>query len=381
MIPDYLSKEIKKLIKDVICCRAGEILEAEGITAGQPAGRYKLGVIPSSGEVYTVDSDGNWVLFTGGGGGGGSQNLQQVTDLGSTTTNPIIIRDDQNQTYITYDNKKIRLDDGDSGTILEFIGTTGQFNFLHTPKYNFSQNPNGDPRVLVQTVNNIEADAFGNVNISGGGGAYIPLAGTDSGSPVTGDIELYVPDDEHSRSIYWISDTNIGTQQFTSLSWSVILSDIASGLQTSLGVDSNQAFITSSDPTCQGIQGNSDFSPNYDDLSYVQKGYVDTQIGTTKFGVGDNNSAEDRDFDLHGNVFNIHGTKANFLLGDSSNNLASRSADGLTTNDLIQTPTLTTSNKDIEITDLTQGIILKSPNGTRFRIQVSNSGALTTTSL
>ena len=38
-----------------------------------------------------------------------------------------------------------------------------------------------------------------------------------------------------------------------------------------------------------------------------------------------------------------------------------------------------TNNNDIEITSLVAGLILKSPNGTRFRVTVDNSGALTTT--
>jgi hypothetical protein len=40
-----------------------------------------------------------------------------------------------------------------------------------------------------------------------------------------------------------------------------------------------------------------------------------------------------------------------------------------------------TASGDIEITDPTRGIILRSPNGTRWRIQVTNAGTLTTTSL
>jgi len=36
---------------------------------------------------------------------------------------------------------------------------------------------------------------------------------------------------------------------------------------------------------------------------------------------------------------------------------------------------------DVEITNNIKGIILKSPNGTRFRITVNNDGSLTTTSL
>lgn len=36
---------------------------------------------------------------------------------------------------------------------------------------------------------------------------------------------------------------------------------------------------------------------------------------------------------------------------------------------------------DVEVTDATKGIILKSPNGTRWRVTVGNDGALSTTSL
>ncbi|GAA4198703.1 hypothetical protein GCM10022289_07860 [Pedobacter jeongneungensis] len=41
----------------------------------------------------------------------------------------------------------------------------------------------------------------------------------------------------------------------------------------------------------------------------------------------------------------------------------------------------TTIGNDIEVTDLTKGVILKSPNGSRFRITVSDTGTLTTTAL
>jgi hypothetical protein len=37
------------------------------------------------------------------------------------------------------------------------------------------------------------------------------------------------------------------------------------------------------------------------------------------------------------------------------------------------------TNQDIEITDVTKGIILKSPGGTKYRITVTNAGELVTT--
>jgi hypothetical protein len=42
---------------------------------------------------------------------------------------------------------------------------------------------------------------------------------------------------------------------------------------------------------------------------------------------------------------------------------------------------LTVTGGDIEVTDSTKGIILKSPNGTRYRITVNDSGVLTTTAV
>ncbi len=45
---------------------------------------------------------------------------------------------------------------------------------------------------------------------------------------------------------------------------------------------------------------------------------------------------------------------------------------------LVSTTGVCTSTQDIEITDTTKGYILKSPNGTRYRIKVSDVGVLTT---
>jgi len=42
---------------------------------------------------------------------------------------------------------------------------------------------------------------------------------------------------------------------------------------------------------------------------------------------------------------------------------------------------IVTSDKEPEVTDSAKGLILKSPDGTRWRIQVNNSGTVTTTSL
>ena len=38
-------------------------------------------------------------------------------------------------------------------------------------------------------------------------------------------------------------------------------------------------------------------------------------------------------------------------------------------------------NGDIEVTDNTKGVILKSPDGSRFRLEVANDGTLSTEAL
>jgi hypothetical protein len=71
-------------------------------------------------------------------------------------------------------------------------------------------------------------------------------------------------------------------------------------------------------PLFRGLTGNDDYTPNITDLDYTQKIYVDTKA--SKLGTD-----------------------------------------------------------DIEITDFNKGVILTSPNGSRYRITVDNAGVLTTT--
>lgn len=49
--------------------------------------------------------------------------------------------------------------------------------------------------------------------------------------------------------------------------------------------------------------------------------------------------------------------------------------------DVLNLTAASAGNKDIEITDSSKGLILKSPNGTRYRVTVSNAGALVVTSV
>jgi len=93
-----------------------------------------------------------------------------------------------------------------------------------------------------------------------GGGAFIPLSGTEVGKPVTGNIEMndgtFITT---SGGMYVGSDSYFG---------------FAAGDELILLVDNGS-------PTFRGLKGNADYTANITDLDYPQKKYVDTHIAFT----------------------------------------------------------------------------------------------------
>ncbi len=170
---------------------------------------------------------------------------------------------------------------------------------------------------------------------------YIPLSGTRVGEPVTGDIELSQPNESlflHFKNtdgvgnylkIKTSDDGGISSQykyedyENNVSASSIQLNNFANNATISLDNSSillskNGNQITIDPSSVKGIECSVDFSPNITDLDYTQKIYVDT--------------------------------KASKLGAD-----------------------------DIEITDFNKGVILTSPNGSRYRITVDDSGTLITT--
>lgn len=163
---------------------------------------------------------------------------------------------------------------------------------------------------------------------------YIPLSGTSVGKSVSGDIELnelvklknIITNNQ--REIFFtddgyivISNQNFDTgftQNFQIGSGECNIFTTDGFDYTSTRNDINGLNISGSNSLARGIIGQQDFSPNITELDYTQKIYVDT--------------------------------KASKLGAD-----------------------------DIEVTDFNKGVILTSPNGSRYRITVDNSGVLTTT--
>jgi len=103
--------------------------------------------------------------------------------------------------------------------------------------------------------------------------ANIPLTGTTTGNPVTGDIEL---SGERFLVAYSVNgygalvlndDGSVGMQNYNGL--------YSQGIN--LSTDSLGIHISSDNPISRGITTSTDYSSNITDLDYTQKIYVDTK--------------------------------------------------------------------------------------------------------
>lgn len=151
---------------------------------------------------------------------------------------------------------------------------------------------------------------------------YIPLSGTRVGEPVVGNIEISDPLLD-VVNIYQgdLSNISKGFRMWKDDNSFELFTKI-DGIDITtiqLGYDGVVINVVESGTNSpRGFIGQQDFTPNITDLDYTQKIYVDTKV--SKLGVD-----------------------------------------------------------DIEITDFNKGVILTSPNGSRYRITVDDSGTLITT--
>lgn len=144
-------------------------------------------------------------------------------------------------------------------------------------------------KYLVKTVNNIEADATG--NIDGNSLGFIPLSGTEVGNPVTGDIEFefdsfkgVVYKDENVNYGFVIADTPIMYYDGTSMGQNKIQ------LRTT-----ETGFVVSKESgvnTFVGFTALEDLSANITDLDYTQKKYVDTKLSRQVFNINTSTTAD-----------------------------------------------------------------------------------------
>lgn len=179
-------------------------------------------------------------------------------------------RDRNKLCYKNSDYEIVELEDGD--TIQGVVSVTG------------SAVDNTDPKNPI-------------INIPSGGD-YIPLSGTVSGSPVTGNIEIYdgfqmgaettgfiynsdgtslihvdvLNDRAYSHNVSSDPVNPTVTINRTEFSSGSIIQQIYINSQGKISVDDNEFN--------KGLVGERDYSENYDDLTYTQKIYVIPRTGT-----------------------------------------------------------------------------------------------------
>jgi hypothetical protein len=106
---------------------------------------------------------------------------------------------------------------------------------------------------------------------------FIPLSGTTTGNPVTGDIEFEDPFIGSTRRIY--VPFNGGEKEIAfpdDASITLTVNDVDNGVVGVMSLGTIGLTISSNEPSSAGITGGADFSPNITDLDYTQKIYVDT---------------------------------------------------------------------------------------------------------
>ena len=104
------------------------------------------------------------------------------------------------------------------------------------------------------------------ISLGGGSssGDFIPLSGTEPGSPVTGDLEM---GDAVSLKINGLSGG------------SFYVGDIDI---TAMSVGEDGISIVSNNPNSKGLTGFQDYTPKITDLDYVQKKYVDEKVADSR---------------------------------------------------------------------------------------------------
>lgn len=293
------------------CCNVGTAQLPVGFNAGSQELSY-----------YNPETKQLVVIPVGGGGGGGDYIPLSGTEITSPVTGPIFMGDVMNNNFIAMSVPNIAIIGNGSEDISFIMGAANPINTNiglvldesdnHAPKiiaqaygkvestikfdnmdYKTLQFPNANG-TLVATVNGVAADVNGNVEVEGGGGGggnYIPLSGTEVGSPVTGDIEI-----SGTNGMKMIKSTQNGIFKalvFTDDDGITLVIDDGEGSDSQiilgleeLRLNTTGGYLTLTDESlflnlnssgASGIHALADYSNKLTDLHYVQKIYVDKQ--------------------------------------------------------------------------------------------------------
>ena len=233
------------------------------------------------------------ILFTRDslGSGSGVGTLQEVTTNGATSNVETDFTTLVNGKVVTYDGEAVTvfrgewnastntpaLDNTDTGVKGFFYRVTvaGTVDF-------------GDGNISFNVGDYVAFEVDKWVKFISNGNNFIPLSGTTSGNPVTGEIEF----EEFGRTFWTPSENAPNDYNFINLSEAAVLigymNEISSeeftaaigltGLSIMANIDGSGGIENS-----KGISSNLYFGANYDDNTYVQKKYVDDtkNIGAT----------------------------------------------------------------------------------------------------
>ncbi len=282
------------------------------------------GQITTQEDGVNVNENTTLLNFTGGGvnltdlgegsveiniesSGSSPQNLQSVTDVGNTTTNSIIL---QSTLYDgTYNNSFInftqKLSQG-GGTIISPLILTRDLNSNvyslqrkqeanTTQGFGFGSGTNWD-FYINRLTGSVEFNKYGLGNITGTpvynlgidangkvvetplieSGDFIPLSGTEVGSPVIGDIEIIDSNILIKNPASTFSSTFAFDEILFSNSNGISIAKDISLSRKNVGQSYLELDITESNP--EGIRGSAYYGANYTDNTYVQKKYVDDSL-------------------------------------------------------------------------------------------------------
>jgi hypothetical protein len=111
----------------------------------------------------------------------------------------------------------------------------------------------------------------------------IPLSGTVSGSPVTGDIEVGGGIDQFYLGLNDASEAGLNSKFYIDGSTVGIYNETIGNYKSSFSVNSEIGGTLDCDnPISKGLSGIQDFTPNITDLDYTQKIYVDSAVNAIR---------------------------------------------------------------------------------------------------
>jgi len=266
-------------------------------------------------------------------------NLQEVTDIGNSTTNSIYSTNSVNAIDESNGNKLSLKSDG-----LYFVNEDA----LSTAK-------------LIQST----AGSFVTVEMPAIDGRLLTTSGTEVGNPVTGSIQ-FIPYTDKGNLYVKAYDDEAGLFMDTN-EMGLGLSNSVLGTFSNLSVLQDKINIKISEPSSRGIVGEQDFTANITDFDYTQEIYVIPR-GGTKVGKPITGDLEISDnINIKGSV---GGSIRNFRYNDEGNTIIENIEDG--SPDIFTQITIARTSNSVFVSDAGGATFSATQTAYDFTIDSSN---------